>query len=393
MAGNQASVADIAKVRASLGLDAPLPVQLGRWVVQLVTGDLGTSIFSGLPVTQMMMQRVEPTASLGLATLVVTILVGVPLGVLAAWKSGSLLDRLVSAMSVVGFAVPAFILAYAMILVLSVRLRLFPAQGFVSITQGIGPFLSSICLPTITLSLVYIALVMRMTRAAMLDVAGRGSYPHRLRQGRRRRPRPVPPRAAQRRGAGGHRDRAGGWRCLIGGVVVTESVYNIPGMGRLVVDAVQKRDYPVIQGTMLVFAGIYVLVNFVVRPALRRGRPAHPHLTPRMRRKPLSFSIVFGGGIPLRGGGAGRARALHRRRRPAGDRPGRALPAARRRPSDGHRQSRARRVRPRRLRRQDQPRRRRAGRDLRGRGSARSSGCSRASSAASTRSSCASWTA
>lgn len=263
MAGDQATSADIARIRASLGLDAPLPVQLGRWATQLASGDLGTSIFSRLPVIEMMRQRAEPTVSLALCTLLVTVLVGIPLGVAAAWKSGTALDRFVSALSVFGFAVPAFITAYLMILLLSVRLGLFPARGFTSITQGVGPFLRSVALPTVSLSLVYIALVMRMTRAAVLDVLGedyiRTAHAKGASEGR------VLFRHALRSAAVPVVTVVGlGVALLIGGVVVTESVYNIPGVGRLVVDAVQKRDYPVIQGTMLTFAGIYVLINFLI---------------------------------------------------------------------------------------------------------------------------------
>ena len=263
MAGDQASAADIARIRTFLGLDAPMPVQLGRWALQLLSGDLGTSIFSNLPVIQLIKQRAEPTISLALSTLFITIMVGIPLGVIAAWKSGSWIDRFVSAVSVIGFAVPAFVLAYVMILLFSVKMGLLPSQGFVPISQGLRPFLASIALPTVTLSLVYIALIMRMTRAAVLDVLSedyiRTAYAKGASEGR------VLFFHALRSAAVPVVTVVGlGVALLIGGVVVTESVYNIPGVGRLVVDAVQKRDYPVIQGTMLIFAGIYVLINFVV---------------------------------------------------------------------------------------------------------------------------------
>jgi peptide/nickel transport system permease protein len=263
MAGDQATPADIERIRSFLGLDAPLSVQLYRWVLQLLSGNLGTSIFSNLPVTELIKQRAEPTISLALSTLLVTITLGVPLGVLAAWKSNSWIDRAVSAISVIGFAVPAFVLAYVMILVFSVRMGLLPSQGFVSISKGVGPFLSSIALPTVTLSLVYIALIMRMTRAAVLDVLSedyiRTAYAKGASEGR------VLFVHALRSAAVPVVTVIGlGVALLIGGVVVTETVYNIAGVGRLVVDAVQKRDYPVLQGTMLIFAGIYVVINFII---------------------------------------------------------------------------------------------------------------------------------
>ena len=263
IAGDYASPADIARIRAQLGLDQPLYIQFTNWLVQLSRGDLGVSIFSNLPVSQLILQRVEPTLSLALLTLFIAIFVAVPLGILAAWKAGTWIDRTVMAFSVLGFSTPVFVLGYALIYVFALKLSLFPVQGFVSVSDGLMPFLHRLILPSITLSVIFIALFTRITRASILEILNEDYI-----------------RTARAKGLGDLSILSRhalpnaavpiitvigiGFALLIGGVVVTESVYNIPGLGRLTVDAVLRRDYPVIQGIILVFSALYVLVNLII---------------------------------------------------------------------------------------------------------------------------------
>jgi peptide/nickel transport system permease protein len=263
MAGEQASPQEIERIREALDLDKPLPTQLMSWLGNLVRGELGVSIFSGIPVIQLIAQRTEPTLSLTLSTLIVTILVGIPLGVLAAWRNGTAVDRLISTLSVAGFATPSFVLAYLFVFLFAVKLRWLPTQGFVPIGEGLVPFLRSIALPTLSLSLAFIAMVVRMTRASVLEVLREDYIRTAFAKG-----------ASAKRVLFYHALRAAavpiatviglGIAVLIGGVVVIESVYNVPGVGRLVVDAVLRRDYPVVQGCMVVFALVYVIINLVI---------------------------------------------------------------------------------------------------------------------------------
>jgi len=263
IAGDYASPADIARIRAQLGLDQPLHIQFTTWLMQLSRGDLGVSIFSNLPVSQLILQRVEPTLSLALTTLIFAIVVAIPLGILAAWKAGSWVDRTVMAFSVLGFSTPVFVLGYALIYIFALQLGLFPVQGFVSITDGIIPFLHRLVLPSITLSVIFIALFARITRASILEILNEDYI--RTAKSKGLGERSILTRHALPNAAVPIVTVIGiGFALLIGGVVVTESVYNIPGLGRLTVDAVLRRDYPVIQGIILVFSGLYVLVNLII---------------------------------------------------------------------------------------------------------------------------------
>jgi peptide/nickel transport system permease protein len=263
IAGDQATPADVERIRASLGLDRPFLVRFGEWLWQILHGNLGTSIFTNLPVSHMIAQRIEPTTSLMLLTIVFSIVVAIPLGVLAAWKHGSWIDRSVMVLAIFGFSTPVFVLGYLLAYLFALRLDWLPVQGFTSISQGVWPFLRSLILPTLALGLIYIALLARITRATMLEVLSQDYV-----------------RTAKAKGVG---QRAVlfvhalknaavpivtivgiGVALLIGGAVVTESVFAIPGLGRLTVDAILRRDYPVIQGVVLLFSFVYVLVNLVV---------------------------------------------------------------------------------------------------------------------------------
>ena len=263
IAGDQASPGDVERIRQSLGLDQPFRVQFGTWLGHILRGDLGTSIFTGLPVAAMIAQRIEPTLSLMAITLVLTILVAVPLGVVAAWKAGSLLDRAIMAFAVFGFSLPVFVVGYVLAYVFALELEWLPVQGYTPLARGVWPWLENLILPSIALGCVYIALIARITRAAMLEVLTQDYI-----------------RTARAKGLGQgdilfvHALKNAavpivtvigiGIALLIGGAVVTESVFAIPGLGRLTVDAILRRDYPVIQGIVLLFSFVYVLVNLTI---------------------------------------------------------------------------------------------------------------------------------
>jgi peptide/nickel transport system permease protein len=263
IAGDQATPADVARIRESLGLDRPFLVRFGEWLWQILQGDLGTSIFTNLPVLTMIAQRVEPTLSLMAVTLCLAITVAVPLGVLAAWKAGTWIDRAVMAFAVFGFSVPVFVIAYLLSFVFALELEWLPVQGYTSLAEGIWPWFENLILPAIALGCVYIALIARITRAAMLEVLAQDYI-----------------RTARAKGLGQRgilfvhalKNAAVpivtvigiGVALLIGGAVVTETVFAIPGLGRLTVDAILRRDYPLIQGLVLLFSFAYVLVNLVI---------------------------------------------------------------------------------------------------------------------------------
>ena len=263
IAGDQASPADVERIRAGLGLDRPFLVRFGAWAWDVLRGDLGQSIFTNLPVTRMIGQRLEPTLSLMALTLVLSVGVAVPLGVLAAWRHGSVLDRAVMMLAVFGFSVPVFVVGYLLAYVFALQLEWFPVQGYTPISEGVGPWLRNLVLPALGLGGVYIALIARITRATMLEVLSQDYV-----------------RTAKAKGVGSgavlflHALKNAavpivtviglGVALLIGGAVVTESVFAIPGLGRLVVDAILRRDYPVIQGVVLLFSFTYVLVNLGV---------------------------------------------------------------------------------------------------------------------------------
>ncbi|WP_284774459.1 ABC transporter permease [Agrobacterium sp. lyk4-40-TYG-31] len=263
IAGDMATPEQLEKIRASLGLDKPLLVQFFSWIMLLLKGDLGTSLISNTPVTGMIAKHIEPTISIALLTITLSIVIAVPLGVLAAWRHGSWIDYAVMSISVVGFSVPVFVIGYILIQFFAIDLKWFPVQGFRSITRGIGPFLDRAILPSLTLSSIYVALIARMTRASMLDVLGEDYI--RTARAKGLRENIVLFRHALRNAAVPVLTIIGtGFALLISGVVVTESVFNIPGIGRLTVDAILARDYPVIQGMILLTSGIYVLLNLLI---------------------------------------------------------------------------------------------------------------------------------
>ena len=264
LAGDAATSEQIAAIRASLGLDRPLPVQFAIWMGKLLSGDLGQSYYFRIDVATLIAQRLEPTFALAALTILVAVLVSIPLGVLAAWRFGGWFDRALMGFSVMGFSVPVFVLAYLLIWLLSLKLEWLPVQGYVRISEGgIVLFLKHLILPSITLSVIYIALIARVTRASMLEALGEDYI-------RTARAKGLPEmrvlvRHALANAAVPIATVIGiGVAILIGGVVVTESVYAIPGLGRLTVDAVLARDFPTIQGVILFFSFVYVAVNLLI---------------------------------------------------------------------------------------------------------------------------------
>ena len=263
IAGDQATPEQIAAIRAKLGLDRPFHEQFLLWLGNVLRGDFGTSIFSNLPVGTLFLQRLEPTIALTVTTTLVTVALAVPIGVIAAWRAGSWVDRAVMTFAVLGFSFPVFVVGYILIFVFSIKLGLLPIQGYRALDQGLWPFLRHLILPSLALGMSFMALIARITRASVLEVLSQDHI-------RTARAKGLPTRQLLF-------DHAlpnalvpivtiigVGVALLLGGVVVTESVFAIPGLGRLVVDAILHRDYPVIQGVLLIFSGVYVLVNLTV---------------------------------------------------------------------------------------------------------------------------------
>ncbi|MBP6903272.1 MAG: ABC transporter permease [Burkholderiaceae bacterium] len=263
LAGDAASTEQIALIRANLGLDRSIPAQYAIWLGHLLTGDLGQSYYYKTAVTTLIAQRLEPTLSLALITIVLAVLVSVPLGVLAAWRAGGWLDRALMGFSVLGFSVPVFVLAYVLIWLVSMKLGWLPVQGYQRLGDGLGGWLYQLLLPALTLSVVYIALIARVTRASVMETLGEDYI-------RTARAKGLPESKVLLRHALANAAVpivtviGIGIALLIGGVVVTESVYAIPGLGRLTVDAVLARDFPTIQGVILLFSFVYVMINLVI---------------------------------------------------------------------------------------------------------------------------------
>ncbi|MCA0418977.1 MAG: ABC transporter permease [Proteobacteria bacterium] len=263
MAGDQATAADIARIRIALKLDDPFPIRFGNWVWSLLRGDLGLSLFTNQPVAAMIVQRLEPTYLLMLMTLVVSVTLALPIGVIAAWKHNTSSDRMVMVFAVLSFSVPSFVVGYLLAFVFGLQLRWLPVQGYVPMSNGLWPAVRSLILPAVALGSVYIGLLARITRATMLEVLAQDYV-----------------RTARAKGAEERKilfkhalkncsvpiitTIGSGVALLIGGAIVTETVFAIPGLGRLTVDAILRRDYPVIQGVILLFSFMYVLVNLLV---------------------------------------------------------------------------------------------------------------------------------
>jgi peptide/nickel transport system permease protein len=263
IAGDQATPAEVERIRVSLGLDQPFAIRFGAWAFAALRGDLGNSLFSGQSVVSMIAQRIPPTLSLMILTLLISVSVAVPLGVVAAARQGSWVDRAVSSFAVLGFSLPVFVLGYVLAYVFALELGWFPVQGYAPSSDGFGPFIHHLILPALALSGGYIALITRITRSAMLEVLSQDYVRTAKAKGVARRS--VLFVHALKNAALPIISIVGiGVATLISGAVVTETVFGIPGLGRLIVDALLRRDYPIIQGVVLVFSLAYIVVNLGV---------------------------------------------------------------------------------------------------------------------------------
>lgn len=263
IAGNNATTEDIAKIRETLGLTRSLPEQFAAWAGRLLQGDAGYSFYLGKPVAGLIAERLEPTLSLALGALAIAVAVAVPLGAWAAWRMGGLLDRALMGAAVAGFSIPAFVVGYLLILLFGLHLRWLPVQGYRPLAGGAGPWLAHLVLPWATLGVVYVALLSRVARAAVSEELTEDYIKTARAKGistlavlwRHALPNAAVPIVTV---------IGISFAMLIGGVVVTETVFAIPGLGSLTVDAVLNRDYPVIQGIVLFFSVTYVLLNLLI---------------------------------------------------------------------------------------------------------------------------------
>ncbi|KAA0910018.1 ABC transporter permease [Aquicoccus porphyridii] len=262
IAGEMATENDIAALREQLGLDQPFFVRFATWVAHVLSGDLGTSIYSQLPVGTVIAQRLGATLWLACATVIISTALAVPAGVAAAYWRGSRMDRIIMAMSTLGFSVPIFVVGYLLIFAFSVKLKWFPVQGFVPPGENLLGFVRSITLPALSLSLVFVALIARITRASMIEVMS-GDFVRTARAKGLRPSRIVWVHSLRNASLPIVTTIGVGIANLLGGVVVTESVFGIPGLGRLLVESVLSRDYPMVQALILLFALAYVLINLI----------------------------------------------------------------------------------------------------------------------------------
>ncbi len=263
IAGDSATSQDVAAIRTKLGLDRPIALQFAIWIGNVARGDFGESFFFKKPVAELIAERVQPTLSLALCTVILAVSMAVPLGVVAGWRRGTWIDRGVMGFSVLGFSVPVFVIGYVLIYLVAIQLGWLPVQGYQRLEEGFAGFIQRLILPSFTLAVIYVALIARITRASVLEVLnadhvrtarakGLGDLAVLLRHVLRNAAVPIVTVIGL------------GVALLIGGVVVTESVYAIPGLGRLTVDAVLARDYPTVQAVILLFSMVYVLINLLV---------------------------------------------------------------------------------------------------------------------------------
>lgn len=263
IAGDNATTQQILDIRTKLGLEQPILQQFFIWLGGLLRGELGESFFFRKTVFELISERIEPTLSLAFLTIVLAVLIAIPLGVLAAYKQGTWIDRIVMGFSVIGFSVPVFVIGYLLIYVFAIKLGWFPVQGYQRIGNGMWPWFRSLVLPACTLSVIYVALIARMTRTSVLEVLSE-DYIRTARAKGQTEVKVLFQHALKNAAVPIVTVVGIGVALLIGGVVVTESVYSIPGLGRLTVDAVLARDFPVIQAIILAFSFVYVLINLLV---------------------------------------------------------------------------------------------------------------------------------
>lgn len=261
--GDGATPEDVDRLREQLGLNDPLPVQFLSWFGGVLRLDFGESIFLGLPVTEALLDRVAPTGLLTLYALVVQIMIGVPLGVLAAVNHGSTFDRILTGFAISGAAIPTFFLGILLILIFAVKLQWLPAVGYVPIIEDPVEHFKRMLMPAFSLGFSSAGLLARLVRSSMLDVMHEDYVRTALAKGLTGRV--VVLRHALRNALIPAITVIGtSIAALLGGAVVTETVFTIPGMGRLVVQSIGRRDYPIIQGAVMAIAVSYVLINLLV---------------------------------------------------------------------------------------------------------------------------------
>lgn len=263
VAGDGATVQQIEQIRHHMGLDQPITVQFYRWITDVLRGDFGTSLISGLPVSDMVLDRMGPTIAITLYTILYTVLISIPIGILAAWRRGKAVDKAVAAASVLGFSIPVFITAYILIFLFSMVLGWLPVQGYRPLSAGVWEHVRHLILPVASLGTIYIALVTRFVRSSVIDTLGEDYI--RTARAKGLFERAVLTRHALPNAAVPILTIIGiTITMLIGGVVVTESVFNIPGLGRLVVEAILARDFTIIQALIVLFSVVDIVVNLII---------------------------------------------------------------------------------------------------------------------------------
>ena len=263
IAGQESTQEEVEGIRRQLGLDRPLPVQLGIWFRDILRGDLGQSILSKHEVSELIVQRVVPTLSLAVLTEIIALVVAIPIGVLAAWKANSWIDRVVMVFATLGFSIPVFWLGFILIFFFAVKIPLFPAAGYIAPSEDFFSYLHRLALPALATGVIIMALIARMTRATVLETL-REDYVRTARS-KGLSENIVLIRHALRNAALPIITVIGlGVAALLSGLVVTESVFGIPGLGRLLLNAIVSRDYPIIQGTILIISVVYVIINLLV---------------------------------------------------------------------------------------------------------------------------------
>lgn len=263
LAGDLATPQAIAELRAQLGLNDSIVVQYAKWIGNLLRGDLGVSIVSQKPVAELIAERLESTLLLSLMAACLTVILAVPMGVIAAYKHNTWVDRAVMLFAVLGFSIPSFVVAYLLILFFSIWAGWFPVQGYVSIQSDFWVSLRYLALPTLALSAFYMSLIARVTRTSVLEVLNEDFV--RTARAKGLSELTILVRHVLRNAAVPIVTVIGlGVAFLVGGVVITESVFNLPGLGRLTIDAVLARDFPVVQGVIILFSMIYIVINLVI---------------------------------------------------------------------------------------------------------------------------------
>jgi peptide/nickel transport system permease protein len=261
--GSDATDLDLARLREQLGLNFPIYIQFGRWLWDVLQGNLGWSIFMDMPVTQAIWQHLGPTVSLTVLAEVIAIAIAIPLGVMAAANRGTWIDQSFMSLALLGISIPSFWIGLNFILLFAVQLNWLPAAGYQPLSSGLVNHLKYLIMPAISLGIMQGALIARMTRSSLLEVLNENYI-----------------RTAEAKGLNRwiiifkHALRNAfipiltvigmTFAVLIGGAVVTETVFNIPGIGKLIVTSVLRRDYVVIQGTVLMIAAAYVVINLII---------------------------------------------------------------------------------------------------------------------------------